>query len=90
MPNANVSLIDSTSLFSMPLLTTKAVGQYIGAAEETVRSWRRTGFGPPFIRLSPRAVRYKREDVEAWLATNKRISTSQTAEQAANTLRGAG
>ena len=32
----------------------------------TVR-WRRDGEGPPFIRVGPRRVLYRRSDVETWL-----------------------
>jgi hypothetical protein len=36
-------------------------------SERSLEAWRRRGFGPPFIRVSPRAVRYRRRDVERWL-----------------------
>jgi hypothetical protein len=34
----------------------------------TAERWRTTGDGPPFVRLGPRKVVYRRTDVEAWLA----------------------
>lgn len=35
---------------------------------ETLRAWRARGIGPPFRRIGPRLIRYRREDVEAWEA----------------------
>ena len=34
----------------------------------TLEAWRRRGYGPPFLRLSPRLVRYRASDLEQWLA----------------------
>ena len=50
------------------LLTERETSRMLKVASRTMEGWRRRGAGPPFIRLSLRAVRYKREDVEAWLA----------------------
>ena len=33
----------------------------------TLQQWRAAKYGPPFIRLSKRAVRYRRSDIEQWL-----------------------
>jgi predicted DNA-binding transcriptional regulator AlpA len=37
------------------------------ASARTLEAWRRRGYGPPFIRLSPRLVRYKAGDIDRWL-----------------------
>ncbi len=34
----------------------------------TLEAWRHRGYGPPFLRLSPRLVRYRASDIEQWLA----------------------
>jgi predicted DNA-binding transcriptional regulator AlpA len=34
----------------------------------TLEAWRSRGYGPPFLRLSPRLVRYRASDLEQWLA----------------------
>jgi predicted DNA-binding transcriptional regulator AlpA len=34
----------------------------------TLEAWRLRGYGPPFLRLSPRLVRYRAGDIEQWLA----------------------
>ena len=51
--------------------------QLIGAAEvalrygiepRTLADWRRRGIGPAPVRLTSRLIRYRRRDVEQWLA----------------------
>ena len=34
----------------------------------TLEAWRHRGYGPPFLRLSPRLVRYRSSDIDQWLA----------------------
>jgi len=41
---------------------------------ETGRS---RGWGPPYIKLSPRRVRYRRGDVKAWLADRAHRCTAE-------------
>jgi len=38
------------------------------ASSRTLEAWRRRGYGPPFLRLSPRLVRYRASDLDTWLA----------------------
>jgi hypothetical protein len=33
-------------------------------AARTLEAWRRRGYGPPFLRLSPRLVRYRASDLD--------------------------
>ena len=37
-------------------------------APGTLRNWRSLGIGVPFLRLGKRAIRYRRADVDAFLA----------------------
>ena len=37
-------------------------------APRTAARWRTTGEGPPFVRIGPRKVIYRKADIEAWLA----------------------
>ena len=55
------------------LLTTRRAAAILGVDPVTLRRWRAQGHGPAFIRLTHedaecRAVRYRREDLEAWIA----------------------
>lgn len=58
------------------LMDEKQAATLLGFSERTLQSWRCRGGGPPFIRVSARCIRYRREDLEAWVEANRRISTS--------------
>ena len=62
----------------MQLQDEKATADLIGLKPTTLAKWRIRGEGPPF-HLVGRSVRYDRADIEAWLASRKRNSTSQAA-----------
>lgn len=49
-----------------PLMTIDEVSQYTRIPRGTLYNWRHLGEGPPSLTLG-RRVRYRREDVEAWL-----------------------
>jgi len=52
------------------LLDTNALARILGLSPGTLRTWRWSGAGPKFHRLSGVAgpVRYRRDDVELWLS----------------------
>ncbi|MCS6954309.1 MAG: helix-turn-helix domain-containing protein [Bryobacterales bacterium] len=52
---------------SKRLLTTRELAGLLGLNEVTLKVWRCLGKGPPFVRLSRKAVRYDLDDVYAWL-----------------------
>jgi hypothetical protein len=59
-------------------LTPEQVSAMIGVSVQTLASWRHTGKrGPAWSRPLPRVVRYRRADVEHWLAS---ATVSSTAE----------
>ena len=49
------------------LLSQRQVAVRLGASARTIEGWRARGVGPPFLRLSTRAVRYRSSDLEQWL-----------------------
>ena len=49
------------------LLTEKEVSAEYGVKIKTLQMWRWRRQGPAFIRISSRAVRYERSEIEAWL-----------------------
>lgn len=71
----------SLSLADVALWSTKRTAAYIGCSEVAVRTWRRTGIGPVFIRVTPRQVRYRPQDVQRWLQDRTLTSTSSSAER---------
>lgn len=50
-----------------PLLDMAAVAKWLATPRSTLYSWRHEGKGPPAVRVG-RNLRYRRSDVEAWLA----------------------
>ena len=59
------------------LLTPKEAAAFLGATEKALENWRGTGEGPPFVKLSPRYVRYTQEDLDAHVAASRRRSTAE-------------
>jgi predicted DNA-binding transcriptional regulator AlpA len=64
-------------------MRTPAAARYLGIAESTLNKTRLTGEGPSFVKVGPRAVAYRRADLDAWLAARVRRSTSNRPESAA-------
>jgi hypothetical protein len=58
------------------LLTTHQVASWFGVTAQWVELARAGGYGPPFTRIAPQAIRYKRATVIDWLKDreHKRIS----------------
>ncbi len=53
-----------------------AAAKYVGLAQSTLNKLRLTRDGPPFVKVGLRAVAYRRSDLDAWLASRVRRSTS--------------
>jgi predicted DNA-binding transcriptional regulator AlpA len=49
--------------------TEDGTAQYIGKPAKTLSQWRWRGEGPPYVKCG-NSVRYRRIDVDAWLARN--------------------
>ncbi len=58
-----------------PKLRTPAAAAYTGLAKSTLEKLRVNGGGCPYIRVG-RVVVYDPDDLDAWLASHKRRSTS--------------
>jgi len=63
--------------FSVGLLDETKVARVLGLSVKTLRRWRWAGKGPAFRKLG-RAVRYASNDLEAFIASALRTSTSDT------------
>ncbi len=59
-----------TGSASRPLLTPREVADALGVSTLTLYRRRRDGTGPRFVRVGPRAIRYPREWVDAYLHEN--------------------
>lgn len=53
------------------LLTTKAVAEMLSVPEGTVRYWRKTGVGPPWVKLEG-SIRYDLADVLKYIERSRR------------------
>ena len=60
-----------------PLLTTKDVAELLQIPVKTLNNWRVDGGGPRFCRVHSKAIRYRLEDVEAWIAERVMNHTSE-------------
>lgn len=49
------------------LVDAKKVAAYLGKPVQTLNVWRMQGKGPRFLKLENGSVRYRWEDVDAWL-----------------------
>ena len=58
------------------LVDERQAAKLLAVAPRTLQSWRLEGGGPAFIRLSPRAIRYRIVDLERWAADRLATSTS--------------
>jgi excisionase family DNA binding protein len=52
------------------LLTAHELASELGVGTQTLAQWRWQGVGPAFVKVG-RLVRYRRSDVDAWLAANE-------------------
>lgn len=57
-------------------MTTKQAAQALGIKPGTLEIWRVRGDGPAYMKIG-RAVRYRRDDLEAFLSQARRGSTSE-------------
>lgn len=61
--------IGENSTVAGDMLTTQEAAQYLGLAPATLNKWRVYKTGPRFFKLG-RAVRYRRDDLDAYLASH--------------------
>ncbi|MGV9672467.1 MULTISPECIES: helix-turn-helix transcriptional regulator [unclassified Gordonia (in: high G+C Gram-positive bacteria)] len=52
----------------MDLLNTKQAAEYVGLAFQTMSNMRWRGDGPAYVKMG-RTVRYRRADLDAWVAS---------------------
>nr|BDD48223.1 hypothetical protein 6 [bacterium] len=62
------------------LLSTKQVAAWLGVSVQWLEIGRHKGYGPNYIKLSPRRIRYRRLDVSVWLESRRYACTSEYVE----------
>jgi hypothetical protein len=61
------------------LMTVVECANWLGVSTEWLNIGRSKGYGPPFVRLSPNMVRYRRAGVRTWLIKRTHRSTAEYA-----------
>ena len=59
------------------MLNTKQAAEYLGLSPVTLEAWRVRGGKISFLKLG-KAVRYAQSDLDAFLASHKKLNTSQS------------
>ena len=72
----------SKSAITERLLNQKEAASYLNMSSRFLEARRHRGGGPPFVRVSARAIRYRQEDLEEWISERVRTSTSDAADAA--------
>jgi excisionase family DNA binding protein len=53
------------------LLTPQQAARYLNVALRTLQSWRQRGIGPPSIKLPSGVRRYRKDDLDRWIAEHR-------------------
>jgi predicted DNA-binding transcriptional regulator AlpA len=59
------------------LLNQNDVANMLGLKPRTLEDYRVRGVGPRFVRISSRCIRYRLDDVQAWITAQVVSSTSE-------------
>jgi predicted DNA-binding transcriptional regulator AlpA len=59
------------------LLDTKQLSAWLGVSTQWLEIGRTKGYGPKFVKLGPRMIRYKRRDVLNWLKARKLYASTR-------------
>jgi predicted DNA-binding transcriptional regulator AlpA len=63
------------------LITQAEAATRLGLSPRTLEAYRTRGGGPLFVRISSRCVRYRPEDIEAWVSARVHGNTPTAANQ---------
>ena len=84
-PDACISTKVDSLITSTPegadddLLTTQQIAGWFGTSQQWVELGRAKGYGPPYVKLAPGIIRYKRSVVVEWLREREFKRTSEYA-----------
>ncbi len=54
----------------LEIMSSREAAEYLSLSMVTLKLWRRDGFGPPYIQVHKRLVRYRKVDIDQWLKDN--------------------
>jgi hypothetical protein len=61
------------------LIDTRTAAAFLGMSPRRLEGLRYLGGSPPYLQISPRCVRYRRDDLRAWAEERSRRNTSEAA-----------
>lgn len=61
-----------------PLMDEREAASILCYSVRALQNWRHRGGGPDFVKVSARSIRYRRSDLEKWIASRTVSNTSQT------------
>jgi predicted DNA-binding transcriptional regulator AlpA len=73
---AEVSISASYRGACAECMRTPEAARYMALSESTLTKMRLTGDGPPFVKVGPRAIAYRKADLNAYIAARVCRSTS--------------
>ncbi|MBM7406913.1 MULTISPECIES: helix-turn-helix transcriptional regulator [Sphingomonas] len=74
---------DESKLAEPAYFSVQDVAEYTGLSADFWNRLRSAGGGPQYVKLSPKAVRYRRADIDAWMADRLCRSTFDDGKVAA-------
>lgn len=75
--NLQASTITQAEDREIYLLDEQSAARFLGFTPRALQAWRQRGGGPQFVRISSRAVRYRKQDLVAWAENRLKRSTSE-------------
>ncbi|MHB8766395.1 MAG: helix-turn-helix transcriptional regulator [Deferrisomatales bacterium] len=73
----NRQILNGTPPSNASLLNEKQAAVVLGVTPRCLQNWRMIGYGPKHVRLSAACCRYRPEDLDAWIESRLRSSTSE-------------
>jgi len=64
----------------MRLISTEKAAEMLGRSPATLRSWRCSKIGPPFVRLHPRSVVYDERVLQRYIAEREFVPSVRATE----------
>ena len=70
-------LAKNTAIIQSELVDEREAASILCYSVRALQNWRHRGGGPRFVKVSSRSIRYRRADLEKWIADRTVSSTSQ-------------
>jgi len=64
-----------------PTMRAPEAAKYLGLSASTLAKMRLRGDGPVYSKLGPRIVVYEQPELDAWIMSNRRASTSDARDE---------